>query len=63
MFLNNEGTKNKIMDLGALPLPFSNSFIPVSFFCQDNPGRRCIFPETLKIRPKTFFVPNKILID
>jgi hypothetical protein len=36
------------MDLGALLLIFSNSFIQLSIFCCHNPGRICIFPGTLK---------------
>jgi hypothetical protein len=55
------------MDLGALPLPFSDSFIPVLVSCADNSGRRCIFPRTLKIRLKNSFlpisVPDEILMD
>jgi hypothetical protein len=45
------------MDLGALPLLFSDEFIPFLIFCCHNPGRRCIFPGTLKISQKNSFLP------
>lgn len=38
-------------------LPFSDSCIPSLIFCCDYPGRRFIFPGTLKVRPKNSFLP------
>jgi hypothetical protein len=55
------------MDLGALSLLFSDSFIPVLIFSRDSPGRRYIFPWTPKIRSKISFLlivaPDDIFID
>jgi hypothetical protein len=46
----------KILDLGALGVAFSALFIPVLIFCRENSGRRCIFPDVIKIRPKNVFL-------
>ena len=44
-------TKIRIVDLRALCV----SFKYISNFCRDNPGRSRLFPETVKMRPKTCF--------
>jgi hypothetical protein len=45
-------SKMEILDLGALRVAFSVALILILIFCSKNPGRRCIFAETAKIRPK-----------
>ena len=59
--------KKKLLDLGALLLPFSDSLIPLLIFLCHNLGRRCIFPRTLKISSKNSFLailaPDDIFID
>ena len=60
-FLNNQETKMKLVDLGALGVLFSVSFVWLPSFCRKNLKSWWIFREALKIRTKTGLSPISAL--